>query len=846
MPGIINSRNVGSILRRIDVDSDITDSLKDQCTDLAKKFIESELTLIERRHKEKCKAKFYIDFRFLITLRNDKGETETVIARDTLNSVFDKLVTYSSVEDYVSDAIDRILQKSEEVYEPGTGSGFSVVSMKLKSASGIRYDSGLIVRKYFEAPDSLKLLFQNINTDDLCFWYSLILGIIWQCDRVSSEFRKKFLGTSSKLKGKTYRKLHDARELLNGFTLDQLIEKYSANETSVFIENIDRIAIDLEINIRVLCIDTEDSLNYSLLGESRTSYSETINVCFLCNGVYTHCVYISPAKIKLLTKRGPNKRFICSECGYTSTSEKCYNDHMARHKGIYTFKLEDPENCYLRYQKVKKTYKGYMLLKMNFSGNSNELVIDSFECLETHVKVNSLPFTENIKIYIKDLKKYSEAFINYLEYHNVPYSCCTFDRHYATFEVNKCTITELSVSPEQFMDQRMLIKKCFGIDTLNYNSVPSMAFHAMMKYIKEPLRLFNSDEYDIAEFMKNSFHKAICYCPRNYVKADLSKGIYYIDFTSLYPTAGTYSLPVGNWHFVDPAPFTHEFIKNYSSTHSEKGYLLEFIITKTPSKTIEGITGFPESHTVEHISVVRVLLNHGYCIKVIKVLEFDQKPILCKYFNKLNKMRISTKNEIFKLFSNSTWGVLGRSPKMTLSGITENNEKNVRELFRDPTLLKGVSALDDYKIEYSQYNPLSYDHSPRALFYSIHSIARSIMIDTIYKLIENVPDFQLIYSNTDSLIFKCNNSDFKKIKGFVNINDTKKLGSVKLEGELSEIVVLSRGVYAYKEINNDSESLGSNLCFDDYLKIYKNNESIVDYYTSVVNNRIVTKRRTIS
>ena len=281
-----------------------------------------------------------------------------------------------------------------------------------------------------------------------------------------------------------------------------------------------------------------------------------------------------------------------------------------------------------------------------------------------------------------------------------------------------------------FNNFRESILRKHNLDVLFYVTLPSLAWSMALRHTKIELELICSeDQYLMVE---NSIRGGIATIATRFAEAnnpylgddyDPSKPttyIYYLDANSLYATAQSQPLPVGNYHFLSDTEI-HQFDLDSIADDSPIGYLLDVDLTYPPElhyshsdypmapdhftptynmlssytrRLIEdGVPWNPsrklipnlhnKSNYVCYYRNLQLYKKHGLIVtKIHRILAFSQRPWMRPWIELCNRERREAKSEfesdLSKLVGNSTFG-------KTLENV--RYRKNIR-LIADPVKLQ--------------------------------------------------------------------------------------------------------------------------------------------------------------
>ena len=526
---------------------------------------------------------------------------------------------------------------------------------------------------------------------------------------------------------------------------------------------------------------------------------------------------------KFVMHCNPESLYFCGKCNCKCKDYKDYTNHVDRCvNNIQEIPLLNTEQYSIqRYLNREKTFtQDYVVV------NSVEEIIKQFKEVSSKV------------IFVQQLSSEIVCkIIKYAKENNMKYS---FDRitntEFRDIKINDIDIRDLQelfpylpVNDRTYDNISMIRKELmreFNIDILNYVSIASYSYQCLLKTVKQ-LPTMTENNREAFEFMMQAYHGGYTdiFC-RYYDKPSFC-----LDAVSLYPSAGCYKLPVGEYKFIKPPK--RNFNKNLLTldVNDEYGYFVEvdYII---PEKVRESIDCYPltrhnvnnqqiadtynHEHYVDHIMNIQLMIRQGYEITAVhKILKYKQESILKPYFERVAKLRADESNVImnktYKILMNSVYGMLLRKPQTTSSKIVSDIDE-FNNIFKDPTKIKSFEVCEEGLLV-EIYNPNNRYMYPIQLGITLLAISRYLMGSFIHeKLKLNIKNFKMLYTATDSIFATGDN--YKEYLDTLPQNN--KLGEFKIvEDNITEFIALQSKVYAYKT-NDHVVTKGSAFSFEDY------------------------------
>jgi hypothetical protein len=407
--------------------------------------------------------------------------------------------------------------------------------------------------------------------------------------------------------------------------------------------------------------------------------------------------------------------------------------------------------------------------------------------------------------------------------------------------INYCQ-NDTKILLKSFENYKILMKKEFNIDILNYLTIPALSFVLFRKeYYDDSLPIWRLNE-NVDSFIRNSYHGGVV----DVYKPILKDGYCY-DVNSLYPyVMKFFEMPVGKPIY---SIFNFDFdIKNFFGFLEVKvitpsDMYIPFLIkydTKygltNPLGTWKGIY-FSEE--------IKYALKLGYRFEYIKGYEFQKKNIFKDFVINLYDKRLKHKNKpmefIIKLIMNSLYGRLGMSNNIEkISFINSNDDTLLQEIIstyaisfietfekkimikheNKPSLEKINYRLLKKKLSLENYNKLKQKlFKYRPLNTAVHiaaaitAHARIIMHE--YKC---TPNIDIYYSDTDSIFCKHKLPD--------KLVSNTELGKFKLKYDVKHGIFISPKLYYICDINKKEYFIGKgitkeNLNLNFYEDMYK-------------------------
>lgn len=658
----------------------------------------------------------------------------------------------------------------------------------------------------------------NIKCESKSFWYCLIL---YHLNKDNIPYPR-----NNRCSYKMYEESFMDLPIINGYTANELIEQYGEDP-----KDIEQLCIDIDIYINI-CSESK-----WIFTSSRPERS--INLLALKSNNQKHYTLITNLELFERTLNLPYVIY-CNMCNCYCKDEAYYKEHIQR--CVYgkqpIISLNTEEYRIQKYLNSDKPFtESYIITNeplqaiKDCSSESNIFIPElsskqAFEIVQYAIN-NNLEYSynkltagkiNNIKVMNKLIHNLAEMF---------PYLSAA-DR----------TSTNITMIRNE-------LNKSFGIDILNYVSIGSYAYQCLLKTVKQLPTMIEKDK-EAFEFMYRAYHGG-----RNEIYKRYHKGpAFYIDCNSLYPAAGCYKLPVGSYRFIEPPKAKLASNLSKLDASGEYGYYVEIDYTIPDEHkqsldcypvTVHNINGeqvhhlIDSNHYVDHILNIQLMIRLGYKITAVhRILKYKQEAILKPFFDKCTKLKTESTNPIliktYKIIANSVYGMLLKKPRQTKTTICKD-QKTYKILTNDKTMVKSIEYLDNNSILIENYTTCRYTN-PIQLGITILCISRYIMASYIHEtLTPNLTNFQMLYTNTDSIIATADN-----FKEFLHVHDSISqscIGKFKIESEdITEFIALQSKVYAYKT-TSAAVCKGSSFSFKDYydclFKSIKKSQSYLRY-----------------
>ena len=432
-----------------------------------------------------------------------------------------------------------------------------------------------------------------------------------------------------------------------------------------------------------------------------------------------------------------------------------------------------------------------------------------YEFIDSNEKLNynGLPPKEN---FYSKLSQTNISDDDYKHAQNVynKLNCKSFLDYHLTYL--KCDVLLLADVFENF---RQTCLEYYKLDPANYVSAPGLAWDAML--LKTNIKLELIHDIKVLDIMERMKRGGLCFVGskrhvvannkyiENYDEKKESNYIIYLDANNLYGWAMSQHLPYDSieinnnikieevletpdeneWGYIVECDLIfpkeiHNKLKEYPPAPEiltpKEEWMSDFQLDLKKKLNIKSKCPKLIPHLMEHKNYCIHYRNLKYLIKlgikigpVHNIVSFYQKPWLKTYVDFNTEMRKKAKNEFekdfFKLMKNSVFGKTMENVKNRIKLHATTSNDNAVKWFSKINL-KGCREFDGlYLIEMFK-EEIVYD-KPLYVGTSILDLSKLCMMefhyDVINKEFEN--KYDLIYSDTDSLVYNIKTDDFLRM-----------------------------------------------------------------------------------
>ena len=229
--------------------------------------------------------------------------------------------------------------------------------------------------------------------------------------------------------------------------------------------------------------------------------------------------------------------------------------------------------------------------------------------------------------------------------------------------------------------------------------------------------------------------------------------------------------------------------------------------------------------------------------KIYKVLKFKQSDWLKKFvmFNTEKRMHAASRFEkrFFKLMVNSVYGKTMENLRKRVNVKLINNEKDYLKCVSRPTFVS-QKILDKNLVAIHKIKPLLLLNKPIYAGFCVLELSKLLMYDWHYNYFAKIFDCNLLFTDTDSLVYEIRSvddvyekiyedkdlfdfSDYSKESRFYDVSNKNVIGKMKDEmgGQvISEFIGLKSKMYSLITVDNEekvrTKGLNKNLKYDKF------------------------------
>lgn len=418
--------------------------------------------------------------------------------------------------------------------------------------------------------------------------------------------------------------------------------------------------------------------------------------------------------------------------------------------------------------------------------------------------------------YIDSIEKFDETALPSIEqfYNKLNDKKCSRKSYSRAHEVwNKFNCNNLGEYVDLYMQIDILLlaevyeqfryscMETYGLDPSHYFTLPGYTWDCMLKHTNQELELLT----DIDKFLfiergirgglsqicsKRRAHANNQYTP-NYNPVKPETYLMYYDVNNQYGWAMSQALPYGGFNWVsdvnidvtsipDDSPEGYilevdlQYPQQFHDIHKDLPFCPEHIDPKTgnPPTTATQMTKLmatlkSKHKYIIHYRALKQALKHGLKLtKIHRALKFKQSTWLKKYIDLNTEHRKNAKNDfeknLFKLMNNAVFGKTMENirKRVNIKLITKWEGRYSAEALISKPEFKSCTIFKDNLVAIELKKLQILLNKPIYVGMSVLDLAKSTLYDFHYDYM--LPNFQqcnLLYTDTDSLIYEIHNQD---------------------------------------------------------------------------------------
>ena len=387
--------------------------------------------------------------------------------------------------------------------------------------------------------------------------------------------------------------------------------------------------------------------------------------------------------------------------------------------------------------------------------------------------------------------------------------------------------TDVLILADVLENFRELSLKHYKLDPVNYLTIPSLSWQAMLNHTQVKLELLH--DYDMYKLFEDGIRGGISQvCGDRYVDVSNKNFItnnkinkddpnqewlYYFDANNLYGHSMSQKLPVSHFKWMEQQEIEELIIKlkNKQITGEEKeGYMLQIdikypigskekfkslpILTERKKILDEQLSDYTKKQYKDnkrlateklildftdkinyscHIKNLIFYYDNGFIIEIKKGIKFFQYDFLKSYILLNTKLRAKATNEFekdfFKLMNNSVFGKTMENVRLRIDLKLVKNFEEAKKYIRKPNF-DYLKRFDEDLCAINMNKTTVYLNKPIYVGFAILELSKLHMFKFYYETLKtNFNDVNLLYMDTDSFILHLKEGNI--IEKFKKLND---------------------------------------------------------------------------